>query len=76
MELNPDLNVIAVEPVIRPILNRIAARKKVSCNSMVPMVVYRCDKVTNAKKANGHMILSNNKHKEILKNLLPEWSGI
>lgn len=70
LELNPDLNVIADETIIRPILDRIAERKKVSCNSMVPMVIYRCDKVTNAKKADGHMVLSNDKHKDILKEFI------
>lgn len=34
------------------------------------MVIYRCDKVTNAKKASGHMILSNAKHKEILEKFI------
>lgn len=70
LDLNPKLNVIADEAIIRPILNRISERKKVSYNSMIPMVIYRCDKVTNAKKASGHMILSNAKHKEILEKFI------
>ena len=70
LELNPKLNIIADEVIIRPILNRISERKKVSYNSMIPMVIYRCDKVTNAKKASGHMILSNDKHKEILEKFI------
>lgn len=70
LDLNPKLNVIANEAIIRPILNRISERKKVSYNSKIPMVIYRCDKVTNAKKASGHMILSNAKHKEILEKFI------
>ncbi len=70
LELNANLNVIADETIIRPILNRMAERKKVSYNSMVPMVIYRCDKVVNTKKANGCMILSNENHKDILKNFI------
>lgn len=70
LDLNPKLNVIADEAIIRPILNRISERKKVSYNSMIPMVIYHCDKVTNAKKASGHMILSNAKHKEILEKFI------
>lgn len=70
LELNTKLNVIADEARIRPILNKISERKKVSYSSMVPMVVYRCDKVTNTKKASGHMILSNKKHKETLERFI------
>lgn len=70
LDLNPKLNVIANEAIIRPILNRISERKKVSYNSKIPMVIYRCDKVTNAKKTSGHMILSNAKHKEILEKFI------
>lgn len=70
LELNPKLNVIADGAIIRPILNRIAEGKKVSCNSMVPMVAYRCDKVANARKANGHMVLSNDSHKDVLRKFI------
>lgn len=70
LELNSNLNVIADERIIRPILNRIAEQKKVSYTSMDPMVVYRCNKVTNTKRASGHMVMSNDKHKNILKKFI------
>lgn len=70
LELNHKLSVTADEKIIRPILNRIAERKKVHYSSMVPMVVYRCDKITNTKKANGHIIFSNESHKEILEKFI------
>lgn len=70
LELNDKLKVTADEKIIRPILNRVAERKKVTCNSKVPMVIYRCDRITNPKKANGHIILSDETHREILEKFI------
>lgn len=70
LKLNTKLNVTADENIIRPILNRISERKKVDYSSMVPMVIYRCDKVTNPKKASGHTIFSNESHKELLEKFI------
>jgi len=70
MELNPKLNVTANEKIMRSILNRISERKKVDYSSMVPMVIYRCDTVTNTKKASGHTIFSNESHKEVLEKFI------
>ena len=66
LELNPKLKITADEARIRPVLDRIARRRKVSYSSMVPMVVYRCDQVINNKKADGTMILSTGEHKKVL----------
>lgn len=70
LELNGKLKVTADEKIVRPILNKIAERKKVNYSSMVPMVIYRCDKITNSKKASGHMIFSDESHKDILEKFI------
>ena len=66
LALNPTLKITAAAEKIQPILQKISASKKVSYKSEVPMVIYRCDKVTNPKKASGHSIFSNESHKDIL----------
>ncbi len=70
LELNGKLSVTADEKIICPILNRISERKKVNYSSMVPMVIYRCDEITNTKKANGCTIFSNESHKEVLEKFI------
>lgn len=70
LELNGKLSVTADEKIIRPVLNRISERKKVTYGSMVPMVIYRCDGITNTRKANGHTIFSNESHKEVLEKFI------
>lgn len=70
LELNPKLNLVAEEAIIRPIIDRISEHKKIDCSSMIPMVIYRCDKVTNPKKAGGYAIFSDERHKSVLKKFI------
>ena len=68
--LNGKLSVTADEKMIRPILERISERRKVNYRNMVPMVVYRCDQVTNTKKAKGRIIFSDEGHRRILEKFI------
>ena len=70
LEENAKLNVTADERIIQPILYSIAKRKKTIVRGQVPMVIYRCDKVVNSKKAGGHMILSDDTHREIMERFI------
>ena len=66
LSLNPNLKVTGDAKHLEKLLDRVAAKKNVNYNSLVPMVIYRCDKVTNSKKVTGHSIYSNATHKPIL----------
>lgn len=70
LELNRELKITADAEKIKEILQRVSEEKEVSYNSQVPMVIYRCDKVSNSKKANGHAIFSNESHKEVLERFI------
>ena len=70
LALNPNLRVTGDEKRLEKLLAQVAVNKNVQYNSMVPMVIYRCDKVTNPKKATGHSIYSNATHKPILERFI------
>ncbi|MCR5022875.1 MAG: GNAT family N-acetyltransferase [Lachnospiraceae bacterium] len=70
LDLNPKLRVTGDEKRVEKLLDRVAAKKNVHYNSLVPMVIYRCDKVTNPKKATGHSIYSDETHKPILERFI------
>lgn len=66
LALNPELKITADAEKIEPILQKISGGGNVRYEKQVPMVVYRCDKVENPKKAAGHMVYSTEEHKGIL----------
>lgn len=70
LELNPQLKIVADAEKMEKIVQRISAKKKVTYKSEVPMVVYRCDEVVNTKQASGHVILSNESHRNILEKFI------
>lgn len=63
---NPNLKITADEDKIEALLQKVSYQMNIKYEKQVPMVVYRCDKVVNPKKAAGHMIYSTGQHKEIL----------
>lgn len=70
LECNPKLNVTADADKMEEILQKVAEKKVAKYEAKTPMVIYRCDRVTNSKKATGHRILSNENHKEILEKFI------
>ncbi|MCR5754484.1 MAG: GNAT family N-acetyltransferase [Acetatifactor sp.] len=70
LALNPGLKVTGDDDQMRKILDRVAKETGVSFERAVPMVIYRCDKVTNPKRASGHSIYSDESHKPILEQFI------
>lgn len=63
---NPKLKITADGEKIEALLHRISDQMNTRYEKQAPMVVYRCDKVVNPKKAAGHMMYSSGQHKAIL----------
>lgn len=70
LTLNPGLKITANEEKIRDILAQISLETGIPYKAQVPMNIYSCKSVKNAKKASGHMILSNETHKDILRSFI------
>ena len=70
LEQNPNLKVTGDAARVERILQNVARRKNMQYDSLVPMVIYRCDKVTNPKKATGHSIYSTAEYKPILERFI------
>lgn len=66
LTLNPELKVTADAKRIEDILQKVSREHKAAYTQQEPMIIYRCDKVNNPKKASGHLILSNEKHQDTL----------
>lgn len=72
---NPNLKITAEETKIRKLLDQVSQKpsfpeKKVCYEASVPMNIYACKKVTNPKKASGHVILSKESHKPVLEKFI------
>lgn len=82
---NPNLKITAEETKIRKLLDQVSKKlfsqkpfsqeisfpeKKVCYEASVPMNIYACKKVTNPKKASGHVILSKESHKAVLEKFI------
>lgn len=77
---NPKLKITAEETKIRKLLDQVSQEtfsqetsfpeRNVRYEASVPMNIYACKKVTNPKKASGHVILSNESHKPVLEKFI------
>lgn len=70
LALNPQLKITADEGKISDILKQVSLEAGISYEISIPMNIYSCKSVKNAKKASGHMILSNETHKGILQSFI------
>lgn len=70
LELNPALKVTAEEEKIEDILEQIAEEKQIKFKRNIPMNIYYCNRLAEGKTASGHIILSDESHKETLKRFI------
>lgn len=70
LEINPRLKITADATKIKGVLQKIANKRAINYEAQVPMVIYRCNQITNSKKASGRSILSNESHREILEKFI------
>lgn len=66
LKQNPQLKLTADAKRIEAFLQKFSNAHGFHCKPQVPMIVYSCSKVTNPKKAEGHMIYSTENHKQTL----------
>lgn len=66
LKRNPQLKLTADAKRVKAFLQSFSSKHGFHFKSQVPMIVYSCNKVTNSKKADGHMIFSTQEHRQTL----------